>query len=415
MGLMYSTEKDLGMLGTVSCIAMSRPTGPQAEAFKSSWNLLGAIGHNTVSDSSVLTFEFPAENLSGVGRELGVTLTRPDFDDASLKPLMLGVAQQIYNNPYLLHAPFSSTIARQLYGRGLVGATIDERFQALRGITFDGLCDYWAAHVIPAGSSIAYVGPLGPDEVLQGLAGLGASWTSTRVAPVRTVDQPVPASATRILLHNRPRSVQCTLEIAQSGVTFMDPDWVAFAAATDILGGAGLTSRATNRLREELGYTYECAAVAVGSASIPVFTFKATVETSNAVSALGESMKLVRGILDGPTEDELALVKNANARKSVSRYDSLDSCTDRLVTRLMNGWPDDLEERWDDQVSRLTVDQVRDAVRRHLDPDHMIIVVDGDAPKLREGLVHLGLGEVIDIDGYGNEIEKPKDAPKADK
>ena len=64
-----------------------------------------------------------------------------------------------------------------------------------------------------------------------------------------------PSKGTRVILVDRPGSVQSSIVVGQPGFQATDPDYISMLALNHVLGGA-VSSRLNTNLREKHGYTY---------------------------------------------------------------------------------------------------------------------------------------------------------------
>jgi predicted Zn-dependent peptidase len=132
------------------------------------------------------------------------------------------------------------------------------------------------------------------------------------------------------------------------------------------------------------------------------------VNTPQTAAALKEILAILRGFSDSITEAQLDAARRAIRRKAARGYETNVQCLEHLLSIQYSQQPDDEFDNWMGKVDALTLADVRGALARHIDTGHLVIVVTGDAAAIRSGLGDIGLGAVIDIDGYGNVIEKPK-------
>ncbi|HZC72803.1 MAG TPA: pitrilysin family protein [Jatrophihabitans sp.] len=110
-----------------------------------------------------------------------------------------------------------------------------------------------AAQVVPQDAVLVLVGDLTPARMVEHARAALAGWTGTSAdSKVPALPEP-PGGAVQII--DRSGSVQSTLRMARLGLTRTDPDYPALHLANLIFGGY-FTSRWTENLREDKGYTY---------------------------------------------------------------------------------------------------------------------------------------------------------------
>jgi zinc protease len=170
---------------------------------------------------------------------------------------------------------------------------------------------------------------------------------------------------------------QTHIVFAQTSVPRRHADHAALYAAGQILGG-GSNNRLMNELRHKRGRVYDVYGANInwaGGAGLVTFTL----QTGNSVSA--GTAALVRDMLneflrDGPTTLELEHLKRRLANRNV-----LDSASNRqILARLVEINRYDLPLDLDytvQQVLRLTVADVKNAMDRHLSADRWVSVTAG--------------------------------------
>jgi zinc protease len=164
-----------------------------------------------------------------------------------------------------------------------------------------------------------------------------------------------------------------------------DPDAPALMLANDIFGGgAGLSSRLMERLRQKDGVSYGAGSgLALGSRDrLSSWTVGALVAPQNATKA-EQAMReeLERARRDGFTAKEVA-----DAKKGFLQQ--------RLVNRSQDGvlagsWTQNLDlgrtfafsKQFEDRLGAVTPEQASAAFRKYIDPASMTIVLAGDAKK----------------------------------
>ena len=86
---------------------------------------------------------------------------------------------------------------------------------------------------------------------------------------------------------------------------------------------------------------------------------------------------LAKFVEQGPTDKELQAAKDNLVGGFALRLDSNRKLLDNVANIAWNGLPLDYLETWTAQVNRLTVDDIRAAFGRTLQPQNMVTVVLG--------------------------------------
>lgn len=200
----------------------------------------------------------------------------------------------------------------------------------------------------------------------------------------------------RVILVDRPGSVQSTLRLGHRAPHRAHPDYVPMSLAATVLGGA-FTSRLNHLIREVHGYTYGIRGDFGFSRRFGRFSVSAAVQTAVTAPALAETVgEVARTRLTGVTEDELAVARTWRAGQLSVEMQTPGAITGALATLVLHGLPDDYHATLREQLLGATVAEVSAAAQTHLHPQGLTVVVEGDAAMLRDELVATNLGEVVD-------------------
>jgi predicted Zn-dependent peptidase len=200
----------------------------------------------------------------------------------------------------------------------------------------------------------------------------------------------------RILLVDRPGSVQSTLRLGHVAPHRAHPDYVPMTLAGTVLGGA-FTSRLNHLLREVRGYTYGIRADFGLSRRFGRFVVSGGVQTAVTAPALVDAVaEITRTEAEGVTEDELAVARAWRAGQLSVELQTPRAIANALATLVVHDLPDDYHERLRDHLLAASVEEVSAAAAAHLFPRGLTLVVEGDAAAIRDDLAATGLGEVVD-------------------
>jgi predicted Zn-dependent peptidase len=205
-----------------------------------------------------------------------------------------------------------------------------------------------------------------------------------------------PAGTRRILLVDRPGSVQSALRLGHAAPHRAHPDYVAMLLAGTVLGGA-FTSRLNHLIREVRGYTYGVRAEFAQSRRSGRFGVSCSVHTAATAPALVDTVEeITRMAAGGVTEAELDVARSYRAGSLSVEMQSPSAIARALITIVVHGLPDDHPAVLRRQLLEGSVTDVSAAATAHLKPDGLTLVVEGDAATVREELVATRLGEVVD-------------------
>jgi predicted Zn-dependent peptidase len=202
--------------------------------------------------------------------------------------------------------------------------------------------------------------------------------------------------ARRTILVDRPASVQSTLRLGHRAPHRAHPDYVPITLAATVLGGA-FTSRLNHLIREVKGYTYGIRGDFAMTRRFGRFGVSSAVQTAVTGPALADTIgEITRTRLDGVTEQELEVARRWRAGQLSVDMQTPGSIAGALATLVLHGLPDDYYATLRQQFLEATVAEVSAAAAEHLHPEALTMVVEGDAALIRDDLVALKLGDIID-------------------
>jgi zinc protease len=202
----------------------------------------------------------------------------------------------------------------------------------------------------------------------------------------------------RIVLVDRPGSVQSTLRLGHTAPHRSHPDYVPMILGGIVLGGA-FTSRLNHLLREVRGYTYGIRAEYGLSRRFGRFVVSSGVQTAVTAPALVDAVgEVARTQVEGVPEEELAVARDYRAGQFVVGMQTPGSIAAALATLVVHGLPDDYYPTLRSALLAAGAPEVSAAAAAHLRAQAMTLVVEGDAAVIRDDLVATDLGEVVDAE-----------------
>ncbi|MFJ8478270.1 M16 family metallopeptidase [Kitasatospora sp. NPDC094011] len=258
---------------------------------------------------------------------------------------------------------------------------------------------FYDAHVRPATSTVVVVGDLTGVELPALLESTLGTWTGSTAglsthAPVTGDDRG------RVLIVDRPGSVQTQLLIGRIGPDRHDPVWAAQILGTYCLGGT-LTSRLDRVLREEKGYTYGVRAFAqpLRSASDgsgrSLLAISGSVDTASTAPALADTWTILRTLAaEGLTDAERDEAVQFLVGVAPLKYETAGSVAGTLADQVEQHLADDYQAEVYRQLADLPTAAATEAVVAAFPPDRLVTVLVGDAAAIAEDVRALGIGEV---------------------
>jgi len=313
-------------------------------------------------------------------------LRHPTFPADTLDEMTRQSLAAIEQNRREPGALASNTIARHgnPYPRGDVryARTFDEMVQDIEGITIEKVK---AFHQRFYGLQRAEFGAAGDIDVPALKAALQAGFGDWRGGEpyTRVPDPIVPIKPERFMVATPDKQNANFLARLEVPLTDTDADYPALSMANYLLGGGG-NSRLWKRIRETEGLSYDVRTGVSWNTQEPNSAW-----TASAIFAPGNQPKveaafndeLAKALKDGFTAQELAEGKNGllSFRRLSRAQDGV--LASALASNLHLGRTFEVSQKVDDALSKLTLQQVNDALRRYVKPEDLVKVFAGDFKK----------------------------------
>ncbi|MCL4806350.1 MAG: insulinase family protein [Thermoanaerobaculia bacterium] len=320
---------------------------------------------------------FPEE-----GVERAKDLAHEDLETSESEPFFLAVR----------------AFARAVYGSHPYG-TIAPTAASIDAVTPEILAAEARRRIRPDRSLLLVAGAVDAAEVRREAERLFGDWTAEGEPPA-----PIPLPVTgpgprRILVLDRPGSVQTNLLVGNLGFPRTDPDAWPLELATTIYG-ASFTSRLVQNLREEKGYTYSPGAGASWLAGCGTVRSFAAVRNEVTGAALNEILyEMERMATTEPADEEMERAFRRDAGSHAISLQTAGGVADELVRLWVLGLPPEEVGRVVEALARVTKADVRRASRRVFGTGAARIVAVGDAAAIREELATFGEVEVLPAGG----------------
>jgi len=271
-------------------------------------------------------------------------------------------------------------------------------------LTRDDVLNWHRTMFAPSAATLLLVGDLSPAEARSIAQEAYGSWTAARTA-LTPVANPIRASSgTRVILIDRPGSVQSSMIVGQPGFRATDPDYLNMVVLNHVLGG-GFTSRINMNLREKHGYTYGAASGLDLRPGSGAFRISSDVRTNATDSALAEALSEYRRITSEPVPaEELQGAVNNLISAFPNGVQTVQGLMGRIQQLVVWGLPVNFYATYRERLAAVTPEDVRTVAASKLTPDNVIVVVAGDLSKIEAPIRARNLGTVEVWDVSGNKL-----------
>ncbi|MGH9721171.1 MAG: M16 family metallopeptidase [Bryobacteraceae bacterium] len=208
------------------------------------------------------------------------------------------------------------------------------------------------------------------------------AWQRREVPALRAAAPP--PAARKVVVVDRPGSVQADIHIGRVGPTRVEADYFPYMVGSAVLGG-GASSRLFNEIREKKGYAYSVYTHQQPFKDSGLFETVMQVRNEVAGDALNGMLAEMKKMGDEAVSgEELTAVKNNLSGIFVMRLERQEGLAAQLANIKTMGLPNDYLETYTTRVRSTEPDQIQKAAKKYIAPDQATIVVVGDQTKIGE-------------------------------
>ena len=307
---------------------------------------------------------FPAEELEIIREEQIAGINQQSSDPVSLA--MTAISQKL--------SPYPTDDPRYV-------PSPKEEAERVKAVTVEQVKDVYARLVSSAVGELTIVGDFDPEQVVPTVDKLTSDWKSD-VAFERLAKDSVNNETGSMEKIETPDKANAAYVAAMTiPMRDSDPDYAALSIGNFILGSSGLSSRLGDRVRQKDGLSYSVQSSLQPSAVDQRTTFFlfAISNPANAPKVhdaiQDELQKLIR---DGITQEELDAAKAGYLQEQQVQRTEDRAIATTLESYAFIGRDMKYVADFEEKISKLTVDDVNTAIRKHIDPKRLYIVSAGD-------------------------------------
>ncbi|HUK30352.1 MAG TPA: pitrilysin family protein [Candidatus Acidoferrum sp.] len=361
------------------------------------------LGAN-VNASSALGLPTTVFNASGLSQNVDAwfglltdILMNPTFPADELEKLkqrqLVALRQQRTNPGFLAAERFNKAV----YGDNPASVTAMTP-EFVQSVTPEMLAKWRQDHYLPQNAILGISGDVHASDLVPKLTKWFAAWQQTGAK----LDPPATAKAVtvgKVLLVDRPGSVQTTLQMGNISVDRRDPDYIALTVLDRIFGGSG-ASRLFRIIREEKGFTYNPYSRFSGTLIPGTWVAGCDCRTEVTDPAMAEFLNQIKVLRDYKIPaDELEDAKRGVIAGFALQLEQPAAVLNNAITLKVYGFPADYWDTYPAKVEAITADELQRVARKYYSPEAMQIVAVGDGSKIKAVMEKYGPVEVYGTDG----------------
>jgi predicted Zn-dependent peptidase len=247
----------------------------------------------------------------------------------------------------------------------------------------------YARRFRPERALLVVVGDVDVAAVKAAVASAFGGWKVAGTGAPATPAGPAPGTR-KIVLVDRPGSVQSQIVVGRPAPKATEPDYYAAVVANTIFGGS-FGSRLTKNVREDKGYTYSPSAQVSAREQVGVLRTRADVRNDVTAATLMEIFyELDRMGTTAPSSEELTTAKRYQSGLYLLRNQIEGAVSGSLANNWINGLPPEALGEFVSKINAVSAADVRRAGRQIFPSATQLVVVVGDAAKVRADVEQFG-------------------------
>ena len=356
-----------------------------ADQIATQFDQLGSlITHETTRDYAIISLRSLNAPLSldPTIKLLTEVLNTPSFSAEQLMRLKKQNLRAIQANEQSPASLASTVFFKSLYGKHGYGHPVLGLPQTITRLTRNNLMDFYKDYYTANNASLVLVGNITDLQAKAIAEQLSAALPKQKTpTPLDTPQKSIITQATQAHCQavNFP-SAQANILIGSIGIAHNDPDFFPLVIGNHIMGGSPLTSRLFQEVRNKKGLAYS-----VYSSFMPYKEqgpFLISLQSRNEKA--GEAIRIIQDTLskfiqEGPSNEELASAKRNLIGKFNVNLASNSAIADALSTLAFYELPLDYFDNYAKKIQQVTVEQIIQAMKKHLYVNQLSTVIIGKA------------------------------------
>jgi len=253
---------------------------------------------------------------------------------------------------------------------------------------------------VPSNVEVIVTGDVDPVGVSKAIERAFGTWkTSGPVASGPPLDFPEPSEPemTRVIVANRPKSVQSDIVVTELLPERHSPGWPVDRVALQVFGG-GLTGRLFRDVREKRSLAYSTSAhpIELAHDEQPLFAYAGarTPKTAEAVEAVLETLVGMR--TSPPTDREVVTARRYLSDIFAVHMETLGAIADMIAELRELDLPDDYWDTYRTALRAVTTAETDAEASQVFTANHALVIVVGDESVVADSLTRFGEVTVVD-------------------
>jgi zinc protease len=309
---------------------------------------------------------------------LAESLQRPTFPAEEADKLQGQIYTALQRRAHDTRRMARLTFDALLYPDHPYGRSVQGYEETISGLHRDHLATYHRAHYSPEGMTIAVVGAVPADTVIEKVQSALGGWQTPDADPNRTIPPEVQLSELRRETTSMEGKTQADLVLGWPGLARKHPDYMKAFLANTVLGVFGMMGRLGDTLRDEQGLAYYVYSQLEAGLGAGPWQAIAGVNPDNVERAIDGILFEVHRLRDKPVPaEELADSQSFLTGSMPLRLETNEGLANTLLSIERHDLGLDYLLQYADLVNAVTVQDIREVAQRIMNPDLYALAIAG--------------------------------------
>jgi zinc protease len=317
---------------------------------------------------------------------LGEVVLTPSFPEEEFeklrKQVLTSLAVSSAEPEYVADREFR----RKLYGDHPYSRTATGEIEDVNALTIEDLRNWWSKFAKPDAAVLIFSGDIDEEKAFELARKTFGDWKGAGRRPDIKLPPPNEITETHIYLVDRPGSTQSQIRAGHLGITRHDKGYFVSRIVSSYFGWS-FNSRLNESIRVAKGLTYGAWGSYTANrfaGDFEVGTFSKTESTAEAVRAVLEEIERLK--TEGPSEEELENSRSYILGSFVRWRETPQQIASDLWLIESQDLGKDYLERLLDGIAKAKRADCENLVEGTIEPEKLVIVVVGEAEKLKDEL-----------------------------
>ena len=250
--------------------------------------------------------------------------------------------------------------------------------KTLPHITLEDILSYYREHVLPGAAIGVVVGDIELGEIEKIVKTATVKWQGGGDFNLQPADfVPLPENPRKEEIQ-MPGKTQSDIALGFQGIRRSDPDYYALQVGNTVLGRLGLGGRVGQRVRDKEGMAYYAFTSFDAGIGAGPYMFRAGVNPANIKRAVELALEeMTKAKKDGISQEEMDDAVTFLSGGMARQVETNSGMAAVMINQEIYGLGDDYYVRFPEILKSLILEDVNNALARHLQPQHYCLATAG--------------------------------------